>query len=77
MPQASDEQRALMERWFGDPIDDVRPIQFLWSRGYDFQENKPWHWRKPTRFHTVSPEEQACVDFLVDEWDHTYDFREG
>lgn len=76
MPQASDEQQALMERWFGDPIDDHGPIRFLYSRGYTFHYGQTGHWRKPARFHTISFEEQACADFLVDEWDHTYDFHE-
>lgn len=66
MPQATDEQRALMERWFGDPIDDGGPYRFLMARGYT--EKAGWLF-KPTPSHTVSLEEGACIDFLCDEWD--------
>lgn len=64
-----------MTLWFGD-IGDDGPMRLLMSRGYYFKRDAPFHWLKPTRFHTVSAEELACANFLVDEWDHTYDFRE-
>jgi hypothetical protein len=74
MPQASDEQRALMERWFGDPIDDGAPRRFLLSHGYT--ESKGF-WRKPTPAHTVSHAEGECIDFLCDEWDFAFPNHEA
>jgi len=69
MPQASNMHRALMEKWFGDPIDDGPPSLFLISRGYTETRG---YWRKPTPAHTVSHEEACCLDFLMDEWDHAF-----
>ena len=69
MPQATDEQRDLMRKWFGDRIDDGPPSAFLLSRGYVC--DRGW-WRKPTSAHKISKEEGACIDFLCDEWDHGY-----
>jgi len=34
MPQASDALRAKMEGYFGDPIDDSGPAEFLLAAGY-------------------------------------------
>lgn len=65
MPQASDEQRALMTRWFGD-ISDSGPWAFLLARGYT--ERQGWIF-KPTPAHTISEYEGECIDFLCDEWD--------
>lgn len=70
MPQASDEQRALMKRWFGDPIDDRPPTEFLLAHGYVVDQVGLW--RKPTSAHRVSYAEGACLDFLCDEWDHAF-----
>lgn len=67
MPQASDEMRALMLKWFGDEISEAGPIKFLESRGYVLR--KDWQWQLPTPAHTVSREEFACVQFLIEEWD--------
>ncbi len=69
MPQASDEQRELMKRWFGDPIDDRGPHQFLLAHGYTIHKG---FWRKPTPSHTISHAEGECIDFLCDEWDHGF-----
>lgn len=69
MPQASDATRALMEKWFHDPISDEGPTKFLLSHG--------WHdangmWFKPTSAYTPSIYEIACLMFLRDEWDHNW-----
>lgn len=70
MPQASDEQRELMRRWFGDPIDDGPPYRFLMARGY---ADRRGMLVKPTSAHTVSTEEWECICFLCDEWDYGFD----
>lgn len=70
MPQASDQQRALMEKWFGDPVDDTGPYAFLMARGYQ-------EWAglliKPVPAHAVSEYEWACIEFLADEWDFGFE----
>ena len=67
MPTASSSQRALMEKWFGDPIDESGPINFLESHGYVLTQT--FHWRKPVPCHTVSDDEWECMLFLIEEWD--------
>lgn len=67
MPSASDEQHKLMEKWFGDPVDERGPIAFLQSHGYVLRRD--WHWTKPTPSHTISDDEWECLKFLCDEWD--------
>jgi hypothetical protein len=67
MPRASAQQRALMEKWFGDPKSDRGPIEFLESRGYVLRPD--WQWDPPVPAHTVNHEEEECICFLVDEWD--------
>jgi hypothetical protein len=70
MPQASDAQRELMEKWFGDPVDDGGPYRFLMAHGYQ-------EWAglliKPTPSHTISEYEWACIVFLADEWDYGFE----
>lgn len=68
MPQASDELRNIMDKWFGDGIDDYAPRQFLYARGYILTND--WCWKPPARFHTISQEEYTCMLFLVQEWDY-------
>lgn len=65
MPQASESQRALMNRWFGSD-DPLGPIILLLSHGYTQKEGRLY---KPTPSHTVSRDEWQCLRFLVDEWD--------
>lgn len=67
MPQATDEQRATMHKWFGDEISDEGPIRFLRSHGYTLLEG--FIWQKPTPSHSVSCYEAECVLFLINEWD--------
>lgn len=69
MPQATDELRGLMEKWFGDPIDDGPPMRFLFSRGYSEDRGLI---RPPVPAHTVSCEEYACIAFMRDEWDYSF-----
>lgn len=68
MPQASDDLRALMEQWFGDPVSDEGPTNFLQSRGYVLERD--WIWKLPTPSHTIRNEEYKCMAFLIDEWDY-------
>lgn len=70
MPQASDKSRALMEKWFGDAVDTYGPARLLSSHGYT---QRSGCWFKPTRYHTVSTEEAACLDYLFDEWDFCFE----
>lgn len=73
MPQASDEQRELMQKWFrNDGINDAEPMAFLISRGYTTIAGM---WQKPTPSHSVSWFEWECLDFLCDEWDYGYNFK--
>lgn len=67
MPQASDEQRALMEKWFGDAISEEGPMRFLESHGFVLQ--KDWTWQLPTSSHSISCYEGECLTFLINEWD--------
>lgn len=72
MPQASDRQRELMERWFGDSINMAGPYKFLRSHGYT---EKGGLLIKPVSAHNVSRDEWQCIRFLVDEWDFGFDPR--
>lgn len=75
MPQASDEQRAQMAKWFGgNGIDDGPPMRFLLARGWT---ERGGMWRKPTEGYTPSYYEWACLEFLCDEWDHAYNVTPG
>jgi hypothetical protein len=69
MPSAPDELRDLMEKWFGDPIDDGPPYRFLMARGWT---ERAGMLIKPTPAHTVSEYEWACIQFLCLEWDYGY-----
>jgi len=71
MPQASDELRDLMNKWFGE-IADYNPAKFLLSRGYTINKGMI---SVPTPAHTVNPEEFLCILFLRDEWDYDLDRR--
>lgn len=66
MPQASNRQRNLMQRWFGS-IDHSGPIRLLESHGYTL--TKDHSWVLPVPSHTISRVELECVRFLIDEWD--------
>jgi len=70
MPTASDDQRELMQKWFGSPVDDYKPYIFLRRRGYTDEGGMLG---KPTPSHTVSEYEWQCIAFLCDEWDYAFD----
>jgi hypothetical protein len=70
MPQALDEQRNLMKKWFGDAIDMDGPYRFLKARGWG---DHAGILVKPTPSHKVSEYEWECVAFLCDEWDFGYE----
>lgn len=67
MPTASDELRARMERYFGNPISEIGPIAFLKSHGYSLRFD--WQWEKPVPAHNISEDEYHCLRFLIEEWD--------
>ena len=69
MPQATDEQRELMQQWFGDEIDDSGPSNFLAERGWTFPGGIC---TPPVPSHQPSQYELECVYFLCDEWDYGY-----
>lgn len=70
MPQATDELRAIMEKRFGDPIDETGPLQYLMSCGYSERGGM----LTPTFFdHKISERESECIQFLCDEWDFAFD----
>jgi hypothetical protein len=68
MPQASDELRNLIEKWFGS-MEQYGPEMFLRSHGYTSNKSV---WSKPTPSHNPSCEEVSCILFLRDEWDHDF-----
>lgn len=74
MPQASDELRDKMARYFDDAIADWPPTAFLLDQGYS--EKGGW-WTKPSPDHTPTEKEWDCLNFLCDEWDHAYDFTKA
>jgi hypothetical protein len=69
MPQADDKLRAKMKVMFGSEIDEQGPIKFLTDAGFTL--GKDWTWSKPgvTELWELAPDEFACIQFLVDEWD--------
>lgn len=75
MPQASQQLRSLMHRWFGNEVDDTGPTAFLLSHGYT--EAETGKMVLPVQAHSPSREEWACLEFLVDEWDWDYPDMEG
>jgi hypothetical protein len=70
MPQASDEMRALMDQWFGDPISDAGPMEFLIDQGY---ADRGGMIVKPNPDHAVTEREWKCIEFMCDEWDYSFD----
>lgn len=67
MPQATEEQRTTMKRWFGDSISETGPIDFLESHGFTLLRG--WTWAAPTIHHSISCYEERCLTFLICEWD--------
>ena len=74
MPTASDWQRALMEKWFGDPIDDSGPLDLLFSHGFVDDRGIL---RPPVPSHTVNIVEWECIAFLINEWDYGFEPADG
>jgi hypothetical protein len=68
MPQATDELRAIMEKRFGDRIDESGPLQHLLAQGFSERGGM----LRPPPDHRVSDEEWECIEFLCDEWDFAY-----
>ena len=72
MPQASDEDRAKMAKYFGgDGISDSPPMQYLYRKGWKFLPGGMIE--KPAPDYLPCTKEWDCLYFLCDEWDHAYD----
>jgi hypothetical protein len=69
MPTASDEQRKLMQKWFGEEIDTTGPLTFLLDRGWT---DNAGLLVPPVPSHHPSDYELECIYYLVDEWDFGY-----
>lgn len=67
MPQASEETRAQMLKWFGDGVSDDGAMEFLRARGWVLTPS--WEWCPPVPAHSMSCYEHFCIRFLVEEWD--------
>jgi hypothetical protein len=67
MPQASDEDRELAEKYFGDPISDAGPMRFLEEQGFFLDQG--WRYRKNAKWEDLSDKERFAINFLCDEWD--------
>jgi hypothetical protein len=72
MPTTTDDLRATMQDYFGDPIDDTGPLNFLFAHGYTDDRGMLL---PPTPSHTVSEYEWNCIEFLFQEWDYAYNVR--
>lgn len=70
MPESMPQQRALMNQWFGNPVDDKGPWEFLMARGWT---DKAGLIVPPVSAHNPSPYELECIWFLCDEWDYAYE----
>jgi hypothetical protein len=75
MPQASDEDRDLMGRWFGNRVDLSGPLEFLTMRGWVV--DKGGRLKPPVPAYRPSQYEMACIGFLICEWDYGYGGEEG
>lgn len=76
MPQASDELRDLMEKYFGDPISETGPLAYLESKGY--REEGNGFITPPAgfvEFDDSREKEWHCVMFLIHEWDFDLNWR--
>lgn len=71
MPQADDERRALMQKYFGNPVDYAGPTKYLKACGW--KESSVGWWRSPAPMSEVTEKEYECFLFLRDEWDHDYE----
>lgn len=70
MPQATDELRAKMQDYFGDPVSDSGPINYLLGRGFTFTRGGMIV--SPKTYKEWCDWEEECIDFLCDEWDYGY-----
>lgn len=71
MPQATDELRQRMLELFGDPSSDEGPMNFLLEHGFILSPS--FGWMSPAYYYSwndLSPDQQDCIDFLFQEWDH-------
>ncbi len=72
MPQASDDDRAKMAKYFGgDGIADGPPMQYLYDKGWKFKRSGMIE--KPSLDYKPTKQEWDCLYFLCDEWDYGYD----
>lgn len=71
MPQASDELRAEMKKFYGDEISEAGPTNFLIGQGYTL--TPAWYWiAKPgvKDYAQMTQQEWLSMVFLRDEWDY-------
>ena len=72
MPQASDEDRAKIAKYFGGSgISDAEPTQYLHGKGWKFTQGGMIE--KPCEDDTPCEQEWDCLYFLCDEWDYGYE----
>lgn len=69
MPQASDDLRATIIRWFGD-MDVHGPLKLLESQG--FVVDHTFMIFPPTPSHSSTHVQWDCVEYLITEWDFGY-----
>lgn len=71
MPQASDGLHDLMDSYFGDPVGDSGPINYLIESGYTLRRDGHWV-PKPgvSDYGHMTEKEYHCLAFLVQEWDY-------
>jgi hypothetical protein len=73
MPQASDEDRAKMAKYFGgDGISDAEPTQYLHGKGWIFTRGGLIQKPQLAGYNPCN-KEWDCLYFLCDEWDYGYD----
>lgn len=68
MPTASDELRAKMDAYFGDPISEMGAMNYLQDQGYKL--GRDWVYRKDgMNWEDLPEKDRECICFLADEWD--------
>ena len=76
MPQASEELRAKMNEYFGDPVNDAGPHQFLLdSRHWLINEKWEFITDKYSAVTDIPQKEWDCIVFLVHEWDYSPEIK--
>ena len=66
MPEASHELHVRMAQYFGDPVDDRGPMDYLKGRGYKLTHK--WEWERPLGLKPTEKDLEV-IQFLIEEWD--------